>query len=602
MLLDCPQHLALYKDEKNKIESCSPCPAGKHAVSGSGLSTKCAWNKCVCKDPWDLSKTAGIGAGGDAKAWFQRCYVHGENRCLKCNPGFSAHLGNGICVESECRCHNGTPAKGKDCPQHGAQKCMKPKKCFHMENGTPRKNRCVCPHGKPEIGCDCGPKPSDHGKPKCSSCIDQGWKLSPDKTKCVAQCTCEHGKPVVAGHGCDTPMAKCLNCGSSSNYELNPVTFQCDPVCSCSHGTAARGALACPVPGKVCAYCDTGYSLVGKKCIPRCTCHGGTPPPLGDAKCTAPGPLCVKCPTGAFPAPKGSAKPAKCQENKCKCDNGSGTTGDQCPADGEKYCAPNKCKPGFDYLRGDAAKKAKSTKASNGKFRPICRERVCNCKQFVDGKKTVVGVAPKGAKCPVHGQLFCTSCKLDHGMILDAGKNRCKLKVCQCDDGFSAMGPHCPKDGKEVCIKCLSGFSLNKGKTKCELNKCRCTDSVNQPKSGSLKGSAGTQGERCHASGSANCASCPEKYEMFQLSPKDPGVSVCQAICTCKDGLPKNGTSGCPKPLETCASCEGGYTLSKGKVQTCKKNKCVCENGHAPEGLLQGNRVICFACPKRYRL
>ena len=183
--------------------------------------------------------------------------------CDSCYEGFSCDIlcdGNGICLNSTCKCDQGW--KGKfckdvDCP--GEPDCSGRGACISVPNSLPV---CSCNSGFSGANCSQLVCP---GEPACS-----------DRGKCVLSnnrptCLCDHGFDGDSCQRCKINFAEpfCDKC--IDNY----IGFKTDCSVRCVHGSASTlGGKVCICHnnntfghwnGTTCESCSAGYAL------PSCT-------------------------------------------------------------------------------------------------------------------------------------------------------------------------------------------------------------------------------------------------------------------------------------------------------------------------------------------
>ena len=195
---------------------------------------------CTCRD------------GTPAKG--MDCIEHGAELCSECNSGFHKDS-EARCVKNKCWCKNGTPAEGWFCPKSGAKLCSKCDSGFHKDSEARCvKNKCWCKNGTPAEGWFC-PKP---GAKLCSKC-DRGFRKDTE-ARCVKnKCWCKNGTP-AEGKDCPKPGAKlCSKCdrGFHQDSEARCVKNKC----WCKNGTPAEDR-DCPTHReRKCVSCNIGYEL-----------------------------------------------------------------------------------------------------------------------------------------------------------------------------------------------------------------------------------------------------------------------------------------------------------------------------------------------------
>lgn len=124
----------------------------------------------------------GIGAFGcGAKGWNER------NEDGLGNAHCCTIESESACMEKQCKCPNGTPKTGVDCPTDGSTNCASCKAGYYVTgSGSCALKKCTCSHGTAAWGPAC---PANGGA-KCAKC-DGGYNLESGacfkKVNCVAK-------------------------------------------------------------------------------------------------------------------------------------------------------------------------------------------------------------------------------------------------------------------------------------------------------------------------------------------------------------------------------------------------------------------------------
>ena len=213
---------------------------------------------------------------------------------------------------------------------------------------------------------------------------------------------------------------------TSNNDILVPVD---QPVCD--FGGASSGLQ------KHCAQFST--TVLPITTLAQCSCSNGQG--TTGADCPSNGQeKCENCNSGYY------LYQDTCIENSCTCENGIGAIGEDCISDGSATCAS--CNPGH-YLLETLTRSSVYT----------CPENVCTCQN---------GVGTTNTNCPENGNSSCASC--NSGYFLNA--DSCSENVCTCQNGAGSVNTACPNNGDSSCASCNTGYYLN-GST-CEMNQCTC--------------------------------------------------------------------------------------------------------------------------------
>ena len=567
--------------------------------------------KCVCGN--------GVGAVGTA------CSADGASKCVACSAGFylkddacephtdcdgdgkvqvTAGTGttNAVCgLEKKCVCMHGTAAVGKACPKDGDARCVGCKANYFLDGIT-------C---KPHTNCD------EVGKVQTSAAT------ATKDAECGGskQCTCANGGVGATGTACPKDKeAKCVSCddkyflqeikcepwtdcAAKSQTQKTPGSSTADAVCGddfqcvCPNGIPATGAL-CPSHGSPkCLSCQGNYYLTGGLC-------------LAWRDCDSEGKVETR--------PASNTADAECGDVKeCGCDHGTGATGTACPKDGNAKCvkcddsywlgADHRCTKWTDCDSIGRITLAVGTSTSD---RQCGSEKECKCLQ---------GVAATGVKCPKHNGIKCIKCAI--GYFLDGfgcspwtncdnlgrvefvrgssiGDAICgSEKTCSCNDGVSAIGKDCPKEGFHKCAQCIGKFYLEgircKPHTDCNaLGKIEIqpANNIDDAKCGGVKECTcqhglRAQGVHCPKAGDHKCVACQPSYwldghvckprrdcdlegRMQKVSGTKTSDAICGDLwqCTCVNGSPAEGI-GCVGRSSKCSSCDDGFFLDKLKCK-----------------------------------
>lgn len=215
----------------------------------------------------------------------------------------------------------------------------------HKDAGACVLNSCTCSNGWAAKKCDAD------GKEACKRC-DYGWNH-----------TYERG-----GGYCTINQCRCYR-------ELQSQNFM-------SLGVGSTGPECPQNYGNNCASCADGLTLVNGRCEGKhCYCYNGVQVPSTDDKCDAVAGFegrheeqCEICDFGYYKARNAPSDVYfdwnnwGCHRNICVCPHGEGTTGDNCPLDGETMCSW--CNSGYalDEML-------------------VCQEKTCQCPNGSGAKK-----------------------------------------------------------------------------------------------------------------------------------------------------------------------------------------------------------------------
>lgn len=368
--------------------------------------------------------------------------------------------------------------------------------------------------------------------------------------------------------------------------------------------------------------CTNGFLLKNKKCQAICTCTNGTPATGSD--CTTPAENCKACPANAAASswhasasllevfamgaeaaqidletslgksmlpPKVAAyflKDKKCVLKVCKCANGVGAAGGDCPSDGAAKCAA--CNPGFHVVGGSKceankckclhgtpldAKDARNDYALPlvtplGKSSSALSASASSFLQALMGdsitsESALGGRAPKvmdprqwrSMGCMTHGMQRCgQKCDVGYTLAGTGELRHCQLNHCVCPYGVVDLDEKkCPVDAGVSCKSCNKGFHLKpKGPSQeCVMNVCKC------PRDAGI----GAVGPGCYKDGADFCSQCRPGWQ------GPHGMGICSAICVCPNGQPKMDTypqggweKNCKKSGDVaCLKADDGFAL-----------------------------------------
>ena len=371
----------------------------------------------------------------------------GVNHCRNCKQGY--HKIGTECIANNCRCEIGS-AENYDswststdqvCLEHNSESCYKCDEdhfdlvgivCEAKENT----NICVCKNGNEEIGNENCLISGDH---QCKSC-DEGFHLIniEGKKSCEPNvCECEEGfaenyqnwttliDERNVGEICPENFSKlCVRCDNTTHrlnsgkcellVPLSPTVPE--NTCVCENGSPVTGADCTSDGAQLClpGSCETGFheqaSLGNLSCIANeCTCEKGfaanfniwpTNTETGDICLQHQSLNCAKCDEPNFilnTDPLTNLRSCKATGNVCTCENGTGSSGDECAVDGQANCSD--CNSGY------------TKKQSRGKS--TCDANDCTCEfNAADGfKNWSTGMdGTNGSICETDGSIACSIC------------------------------------------------------------------------------------------------------------------------------------------------------------------------------------------------
>jgi hypothetical protein len=171
-------------------------------------------------------------------------------------------------------------------------------------------------------------------------------------------------------------------------------------VCSCDNGVAVAG-ICTKINEQKCKLCKPGYDLIdqGLETI--------------------------------------------CVEKQCRCRNGIGAQGKDCPQSLSWTCSA--CQIGYHEGTNQLAQNPVIPQE-------LCVENQCKCKNGV----AATGTDSDPDTCYENGTLKCLSC--NKGYFLQ--NEKCMVNECTCPNGTGATGSECPVHAVQFCVKCSNGFHL----------------------------------------------------------------------------------------------------------------------------------------------
>ena len=413
-----------YQDEIEQGK-CKTCNTGMTSAEGSSSSSSCTTKVCTC--------VGGTGATGSS------CPTHNTAKCVACNTGY--YPNGDACEAYTCTCSGGTGATGIDCPTHNTAKCVSCTGYRYLSNGecldwsapcswyseyestspTNTQNRvcatkvCTCDDGTGATGIDC----PTHDALECTSC-KEGYHLTPwfqDSTVCFKNlCTCSGG---TGAEGTDCPTwaaAKCVSC-SGSRYLSNGECLDWSAPCSSSQYESTSPT-----------------NTTNRVCSPLTTCSSS------QYESTSPT----------------NTQDRVCATKVCKCSNGTGAEGTDCPTHDADMCAS--CNNGYfpwEFWSWSTSRGAMVRTVS-------CGRNDCKCSN---------GTGATGTDCPMHNTAKCVSCNTGYYLNGDA----CEAYTCTCSNGSPATGSACTSDGAK-CESCNDGYTKSPNfdcSALCDIDKCK---------------------------------------------------------------------------------------------------------------------------------
>ena len=301
-----------------------------------------------------------------------------------------------------------------------------------------------------------------------------------------------------------------------------------------------------------CSSCDDGYELDGTLCVPRCDWADHTEKSC-DGRC------------------QWNSDTNACGEKllPCLCNHGTPFTinkANACPntrSIWDKFkCAT--CDAGYT-LNADETR---------------CEEdQTCVCKNGTPQTKCSGSYKSLRMKC--------ASC--DDGYELSTGGRYCReTQACTCTNGKPDDRGCTGSINTRKCKSCESGFDLNKFfqciEKKTTITTCQCTNGV--PK------------RSCPKDNREHCSTCNTGFKMTT-------GGICESACTCRGGSPSS--DGCEtEHTENCVECTAGFTLKKNdKMRVCTEDKqrCICRNGSPDSNGCEADSIYkCSECDDGYTM
>ena len=509
------------------------------------------------------------------------------------------------CATKICTCTNGLPAEGANCDQHNAHIC---EQCDENYFINPRNRTCqtltICDENEYELsseGVD-----TDRQCKATTICDENEYEsLAPTDSSdrvCAIVRVCEQNEyeaqaPGEAQNRVCNPISIC----TATQWEISGPSDTTDRQCkehTVCNQTQYEIEAAGPNKDRTCAnltLCSedqyesaAAAPTTDRECLPLTVCGQNQYEPGGTKDYYLQDRQCLdftECAPGYYKVDEDDDGDI-CAKNKCVCDNGSGTEGENCPNDGQTGC--ESCLEEY-YLEDGSCKLAtvcKNTEHEQQAKGPttdrICETNVCICE----------GGEP-GTPCLQHQKEFCGQCIVGRfknsesvcvpwstcplGYHPEGGSQendiQCVLNTCLCPSGTPATGIECPEHNKPKCGNCPLGTYLDSQVAECKSFKCTCSN-----------GKAAS-GEDC-ASNSEICVSCKYPYTLTNLKCID---------CRCENGIEQDQ---CSIDSPKCKECNFGYYLQDDQ---CIQNMCTCDYGVA-SALCATEGNSCASCFTHYQI
>ena len=266
--------------------------------------------------------------------------------------------------------------------------------------------------------------------------------------------------------------------------------------CQCPNGTLLDTHLICNPGQTSCSSCDANYWLK----------------PLGTYNTCDP---VTQCGEGEYEhAPPTGTRDRDCRVKQCRCDNGRGPTGTNCPEHGMR-----KCQYCTEFQsEGHHKPTSVSIETTLGCITDVQDTKVCQTNCDNDSSCVYIAISAvnndnKRECCYYSRMQFDPNTddknwevykKQDTGYDLNADNTACVTRVCKCAGGTPARGLLCPKAGAEMCSSCNDGFYFRRDDScsvggacgTCHLKQCKCENGT------------GLTGVECPEHGAHGCKSC----------------------------------------------------------------------------------------------
>ena len=509
------------------------------------------------------------------------------------------------CATKICTCTNGLPAEGANCDQHNAHIC---EQCNENYFINPRNRTCqtltTCSENEYEFTS--GGADSDRICKALTICSEDEYESQPPSVVTDRVCSiiriCEQTEYEVQAPGpTDNRICNLISTCSSTQWEISGPSATKDRQCK-EHTVCNQTQYEIEAPTNIkdrkCAnltICSEdeyeskeATTTSDRECLTLSVCGPNQYEPGGKKDYYLQDRQCLdftECAPGYYKIDENEDGDV-CAKNKCVCENGLGTEGENCANDGDTGC--ESCLAEY-YLDNGACQLATVCKTTEHVKEPLgptndrtCELNVCTCE----------GGDP-GSPCLEHQKEFCGQCIVGRfknsenvcvlwstcpsGYHPEGGSQEndieCVLNTCLCPTGTPASGIECPEHNKPKCGNCPLGTYLDSQASECKPFKCTCSN-----------GKAAS-GENC-ASNSEICISCKYPYTLTNLKCVD---------CRCENGIEH---SSCSIDSPKCKECNFGYYL---KDDQCIQNICTCDYGVA-SSLCAAEGVSCASCFTHYDL
>ncbi|KAH0576095.1 Cysteine-rich membrane protein 2 [Spironucleus salmonicida] len=504
-----------------------------------------------------------------------------------CDNGIAKHCDKNL--TAACKCYNASYCASCD---FYAQKCGKCLPHMHFNSD----GECaVCYDGFSLESSQCMPCTGSQLYPctcktakNCSTChiIAGTCKTCLRNFDFKGEIPCQNCLPgfykenSAVGDTCVPCIDNCLICSLDTNCTIckNGFLFQsgkCEKTCKIGDRSCASNQIC----DKICKDC-TGNCATCKGSVDKCvTCKSGFI--LENNKCAACGSNCLNC-----DGDKSKCKLCKdgflnfdggcitCIGNSTqKCNCGKAENCATCDAKNSNVCET--CLPGF--FKGNNLE-TDTCKACNEKCATCTQENTCSsCKNghVLTGNTCVSCTNTQATVCICTAAKNCQTCD-----STDMGK--CKT----CINNFDP-------DGSTPCQNCLPGFfkSADSGNDTCTVCPVNCTTCTSGSVCTACKDGFSIENKNCVVCTDANCKTCPSNKDTCTVC-KD-GFSVqnnkcvkqCSSSTECRsnqicDTICKDCTGNCAicqDTVDTCLTCEFGFTLENDKCSACPNNCANCE-------------------------
>ena len=365
-------------------EKCYTCNSGYHKNGDI-----CQQNVCECDN--------GVPVDSGSSA----CTSHEANICESCDDGYYLYHYSSRCYLKICKCPNGSESRGTDCPSNYDTHCQSCNSFYNLDpaTNTCKRNSCIC------NAADSAPVSYEfcatNGAHECYSCSNftlEPNSINKNNFECHwKRCSCMNGTPLT-GDSCSAA----INCSPIESVDEPGELVSCS--CQDNSSQAVGSCLypksnsndPYPYAREGCESCDLGYHLTtNHTCEPNvCTCENGNAVSPGSSLCYQDGKnSCNSCDSGYFSDwVSGERSHWTCSLKTCTCENGSGSTGENCRIDGEPDCG--ECNFGYQLQ----VHFNQSTLIEEGKCHKI---NICTCENGIGstGENCRLDGTPDCAEC-----------------------------------------------------------------------------------------------------------------------------------------------------------------------------------------------------------